>query len=174
MRKIVKYLLSLIIAIIIVMLIQAFILIGAVVHSNQMSPALHQDDRILVSKVQTTFNQIHNSDIIMYRHQGRIYFGRVIGIPGESVEIKAGQLYRDDQQVHESYQVQHPIQTLALRNIKHSEGDILAPKHYLILNDDRSDLNDSRKFGTIHQQDIVGTVFLRYYPWRDFKISFNE
>ncbi|MDU7037677.1 MAG: S26 family signal peptidase, partial [Staphylococcus simulans] len=65
MRKIVKYLLSLIIAIIIVMLIQAFILIGAVVHSNQMSPALHQDDRILVSKVQTTFNQIHNSDIIM-------------------------------------------------------------------------------------------------------------
>ena len=90
MRKIVKYLLSLIIAIIIVMLIQAFILIGAVVHSNQMSPALHQDDRILVSKVQTTFNQIHNSDIIMYHHQGRIYFGRVIGTPGESVEIKAG------------------------------------------------------------------------------------
>ncbi|MCD8914341.1 signal peptidase I [Staphylococcus simulans] len=174
MRKIVKYLLSVIIAIIIVMLIQAFIIIGAVVQTDNMAPELNKDDRILVSKVQAAFNQIHNSDVIMYRHNGHTYFGRVIGTPGESVEYKAGQLYRDDQLVKERYDIKNPIQNLALRDLKHSEGDILAPKHYLVLNDNRAQQQDSRQFGMIHQKDIIGKVVLRYYPFQQFKISFNE
>ncbi|MGN5884192.1 MULTISPECIES: signal peptidase I [Staphylococcus] len=174
MRKIVKYLLSVIIAIIIVMLIQAFIIIGAVVKTDNMAPVLNKDDRILVSKVQAAFNQIHNSDVIMYRHNGHTYFGRVIGTPGESVEYKDGQLFRDDQLVKERYDIKNPIQNLALRDLKHSEGDILAPKHYLVLNDNRAQQQDSRQFGTIHQKDIIGKVVLRYYPFQQFKISFNE
>lgn len=174
MRKIVKYLLSLIIAIIIVMLIQAFVLIGAVVSTNHMEPILIKGDRVLVSKLQVTFNQIHNGNVVMYRHGNQTYFGRVVGVPGESVEIKSGQLYRDDQLVNEGYKIKNPIQNLAIRNIKHSEGDIIAPKQYLILNDNRAQKEDSRTFGMIHQKDIIGNVVLCYYPFNQFKISFNE
>ncbi|GEP83924.1 type-I signal peptidase [Staphylococcus piscifermentans] len=174
MRKIVKYLLSLIIAIIIVMLIQAFLIIGAVVPNNEMSPALKHGDRILISKVQNTFNRLHNGDIVMYKQKGNTYFGRVIGLPGQSVEFKDSRLYRDDQMVKENYRVQAQIKNLALRNVKHSEGDIVPPKQYFILNDNRADSNDSRTFGTIQQKDIVGNVVLRYYPWNKFGISFNE
>lgn len=174
MRKIINYLLSLVIAIIIVMLIQAFLIIGAVVPNNEMSPTLKQGDRILVSKIQNTFNSVHNGDVVMYKYKGKTYFGRVIGLPGQSVEFKNGQLYRDDRVVNEDYPVKAQIKNLALRNIKHSEGDIVAPKQYMILNDNRANQSDTRTFGTIHQKDIIGNVVLRYYPWSKFGISFNE
>ena len=53
------------------MLIQAFLIIGAVVPNNEMSPTLKQGDRILVSKIQNTFNSVHNSDVVMYKYQGK-------------------------------------------------------------------------------------------------------
>ena len=51
-------------------------------------------------------------------------------MPGQSVEFKDSRLYRDDQMVKENYRVQAQIKNLALRNVKHSEGDIVPPKQY--------------------------------------------
>lgn len=101
MRKILKHLISIIIAIIIVLLIQAFVITGSVVKDNTMSPNLKENDRIFVNKIKSTFDLLDNNDIIMYRNGDDIQYSRIIGKPGQSIAFKGGKLIRDDRQVDE-------------------------------------------------------------------------
>lgn len=172
MRKILKHLISIIIAIIIVLLIQAFVITGSVVKDNTMSPNLKENDRIFVNKIKSTFDLLDNNDIIMYRKGDEIQFSRIIGKPGQSIAYKNGTLYRDDRAVDEPY-ASNSINDLSLRNIQQSEGDIIPPNAYFVLNDNRENKQDSRTTGFIQKEDIIGNVSLRYFPFEKFTVNFN-
>lgn len=172
MRFILKHLISIIFAIIIVLLIQAFVITGAVIKDDRMAPNLKQDDRIIVNKIKTTFNLLVNNDIIMYREGDEIQFSRIIGKPGQSIAYKDGKLYRDDRPVDEPY-ASNSINDLSLRNIKQSEGDIIPPNAYFVLNDNRKNKQDSRTTGFIQKEEIIGDVSLRYFPFEKFTVNFN-
>ncbi|MFQ3726571.1 signal peptidase I [Staphylococcus equorum] len=172
MRFILKHLISIIFAIIIVLLIQAFVITGAVIKNDWMAPNLKQDDRIIVNKIKTTFNILDNNDIIMYRKGDEIQFSRIIGKPGQSIAYKNGTLYRDDRAVDELY-ASNSINDLSLRNIQQSEGDIIPPNAYFVLNDNRENKQDSRTTGFIQKEDIIGNVSLRYFPFEKFTVNFN-
>lgn len=174
MRRIIKHLLSIIIALIIVLLLQALVISGAVVPNSQMTPTLQKDDRVIVNKAKVLINQLDTGDVIVYRQDGKLKMSRVIGKPGESVVYEKGQLYIDDKQVDEPYIDHNNIQSLALRDLSGSEGDIVPPNAYFVLNDDRSRKADSRSYGFIQRKDIVGSVTLRYYPFEQFKFDFNR
>lgn len=73
MKKVVKYLISLILAIIIVLFVQTFVIVGHVIPNNDMSPTLNKGDRVIVNKIKVTFNQLNNGDIITYRRGNEIY-----------------------------------------------------------------------------------------------------
>lgn len=163
---------SIIFAIIIVLLIQAFVITGAVIKNDWMAPNLKQDDRIIVNKIKTTFNILDNNDIIMYRKGDEIQFSRIIGKPGQSIAYKNGTLYRDDRAVDELY-ASNSINDLSLRNIQQSEGDIIPPNAYFVLNDNRENKQDSRTTGFIQKEDIIGNVSLRYFPFEKFTVNFN-
>lgn len=60
MKKVVKYLISLILAIIIVLFVQTFVIVGHVIPNNDMSPTLNKGDRVIVNKIKVTFNQLNN------------------------------------------------------------------------------------------------------------------
>lgn len=173
MRKIIKHLISIIFAIIIVLLIQAFVITGTVMHNSNMAPLLKSEDRLVVNKITTTFNLLKNNDIIMYHQNGRTYVARVIGKPGQSIVFKNGELLRDDRQVDEPYVKNNNIDNLALRQIKGSESDIVPTNKYFVLNDNRQNKQDSRNFGYINKKDIIGEVSLRYYPFKKFTLDFK-
>ncbi|HJG39563.1 signal peptidase I [Staphylococcus saprophyticus] len=172
MRKILKHLISIIIAIIIVLLIQAFVITGSVVKDNTMSPNLKENDRIFVNKIKPTFDLLDNNDIIMYRNGDDIQYSRIIGKPGQSIAFKGGKLIRDDRQVDEPF-TQNSIENLSLRDIKNSESDIIPPNAYFVLNDQRTNKHDSRTLGYIKKEDIIGNVSMRYYPFKKFTVDFN-
>lgn len=172
MRFILKHLISIIFALIIVLLIQAFVLTGSVIKDDEMAPNLKQGDRVIVNKIKTTFNFLDNNDIIMYRNGKEIQFSRIIGKPGQSISFKDGSLYRDDREVNEPY-TNNSINNLSLRNIKDSESDIIPPNAYFVLNDNRDNKNDSRTLGFVHEKDIIGNTSLRYYPFEKFTVTFN-
>jgi len=170
--KIVKHLISIIFAIIIVILIQTFIITGADIQDKSMTPTLKQNDRVIVNKIKTTFNMLKLNDIIMYHKGDDVHIGRIIGKPGQSITFKNNQLYRDDRQVDERY-TESSIDDLSLRNIKGSEGDVIPPDEYFVLNDNREIKNDSRTEGFVRQEDIIGDVSLRYYPLSNFTVNFK-
>ena len=68
MKHLIKYLISFTFAIIIVIFIQSFIIVGAVISNNSMTPTLQTGDRVIVNKIKVTFDLIQRGDIIMYRH----------------------------------------------------------------------------------------------------------
>lgn len=172
MQRTIKYLISLIFAIIIVLFVQTFIIVGAVISNHNMSPTLKKDDRVIVNKIKVTFDLLRDGDVILYRHNGVIHFSRIVGKPGESVEIKNHHLYRDDRRVNEQYAKNRQIKNIALRNIKDSDGDIVPPGSYFVLNDNDDNKSDSRRYGLIDKQDIIGDVSLKYYPFKEFAYDF--
>lgn len=173
MKKIINHLISIIFAIIIVLLLQAFVITGTVMHNSNMTPILKSGDRLIVNKITTTFNLLKNNDVIMYHHNGHTYVARIIGEPGQSIVFKNGKLLRDDRQVDEPYVKSNSIDNLALRQIKGSESDIVPTNNYFVLNDHRQNKQDSRNFGYIHKKDIIGEVSLRYYPFKAFTVDFK-
>lgn len=172
MQRTIKYLISLIFAIIIVLFVQTFIIVGAVIPNHNMSLTLKKDDRVIVNKIKVTFDLLRDGDVILYRHNGVIHFSRIVGKPGESVEIKNHHLYRDDRRVNEQYAKNRQIKNIALRNIKDSDGDIVPPGSYFVLNDNDDNKSDSRRYGLIDKQDIIGDVSLKYYPFKEFAYDF--
>lgn len=172
MQRTIKYLISLIFAIIIVLFVQTFIIVGAVIPNHNMSPTLNKDDRVIVNKIKVTFDLLRDGDVILYRHNGVIHFSRIVGKPGESVEIKNHHLFRDDRRVNEQYAKNRQIKNIALRNIKDSDGDIVPPGSYFVLNDNDDNKSDSRRYGLIDKQDIIGDVSLKYYPFKEFAYDF--
>ncbi|MDN5695829.1 MAG: signal peptidase I, partial [Staphylococcus equorum] len=65
------------------------------------------------------------------------------------------------------------INDLSLRNIQQSEGDIIPPNAYFVLNDNRENKQDSRTTGFIQKEDIIGNVSLRYFPFEKFTVNFD-
>ena len=150
--------------------IHTFVVSGAVVKNQNMSPTLKNGERVIVSKIQTTFNLVKENDMIMYRKGDHVYFGRVIAQAGQSAAFKNHQLYRDDRRIAEPYVKHNTIKQLDLSTLKGSEGDIVPPNAYFVLNDRRENNTDSRTFGFIHNDDVIGTVNVTYYPFKDFEV----
>ncbi|EEE49967.1 signal peptidase I [Staphylococcus capitis] len=174
MQRTIKYLISLIFAIIIVLFIQTFIVVGAVIPNHDMSPTMKKDDRVIVNKIKVTFDLLKDGDVIMYSRDNKIHFSRIVGKPGESIEIKNHNLYRDDRRVNQQYGKNRQINNIALRDIKDSDGDTVPPGSYFVLNDNDDKKSDSRRYGLIDKKDIIGDVSLKYYPFKEFAYDFYK
>ena len=102
-RRVTSWIVAFLFACLFVMFIQMFLVKSAVVQTDDMSPTLNKGDRVIINKIKVTFNMLKDGDIIMYRHNNQLHFGRLVGKPGESIEVRNGKLYRDDRQVNKFY-----------------------------------------------------------------------
>ncbi|MFM2576596.1 signal peptidase I [Staphylococcus warneri] len=173
MKTVIKYLISLIFSIIIVLFIQTFVIRGAVVSEDNMSPTIIKGDRLIVNKIKVTFNLLDTGDIIMYKNDGHTHFGRIIGKPGQSIEIRNNKIYRDDREIKDKFAENRQLNNFSLRDMKYSDGDIISPKHYFVLNDNDHNQSDSRRYGLIDKQNIIGDISIKYYPFEAFTTDFK-
>lgn len=161
-----KYIL---LAILVGLLLVIFVVQRNFVVGNSMLPTLEADDQLLVEKVSKWFGGIGRGDIVTIdshelprRDDEPNIIKRVIGIPGDKVEIAAGQVYLNDQLLDEPY--------LAADTVTRSHNQayslvILAENEYYVLGDNRDGSLDSRSFGPVPQNGIIGEVLLRFYPF---------
>lgn len=173
MQKVSQYIIAFIAAIIFVFILNVFIIQGAVVKQQNMAPVLQKNDRVIVNKVKVTFNILKHGDVVMFRQHGDLKFSRIVGMAGESVEVKQGQLYRDDRQIKASY-AKNIKTDFQLRNLPHSEGDIIPPDKYLVLSDDSRLNKQSQSYQLIDKKDIIGDVNLTYYPFHHFRYNYER
>jgi signal peptidase I len=157
--------LTLILAIVIFLIlqftVQSFVIVG-----SSMEPNFHEGERLLINKVVYKFNQPERGEVIIFHprsNQQADYIKRVIGLPGESVEIKDGVVYIHEEDgsvfpLAESY-----IAEPASRDFK---GDKIPENEYFVLGDNRNNSNDSRSTGvrTVPGEDIIGKAWFSYWP----------
>jgi signal peptidase I len=84
---------------------------------------------------------------------------RVIGLPGETIEIRDGYVYIDGMTIEEPY-----VEQLTFGNIS---PRVISPDHVFVLGDNRGASNDSRSFGEVALSNIIGRAWVRYWPFDD-------
>lgn len=147
-------------ALIIAVLINVFVGQATRVEGQSMEPNLYSDQRLVVEKVSYRFHGPHRFDIIVLEmpSQGdELLIKRVIGLPGETVKISDGHVYIDGQRLQE------PFTEDITQPGRYSEVTV-PPLHVYVLGDNRDRSNDSRSFGPVPIDNIVGRAWLSYWP----------
>ena len=147
-------------AILIALLLNVFVGQATRVQGQSMEPGLHTDQRLVVEKVSYRFHGPRHGDIVVLRvpSQGEeLLIKRVIGLPGETVEIRDGHVYIDGQLVDEPYTNGSTRQGRIGRVI-------VPPLQVFVMGDNRDHSNDSRSFGPVPIDNVVGRAWLSYWP----------
>ncbi len=108
-------------------------------------------------------------DIIVFRRAGGSemnFVKRVIGLPGERVEIRNGHVFIDGEALNEPY-VGPSERVGNMLCIPHSSNCRVGENEYFVLGDNRNDSQDSRSWGSIREDDIAGEVWFTYWPFCD-------
>lgn len=145
-------------AIIVAKLITTFVVQGTHIYGPSMEPALYEGDRVFVEKVSYRFRPPQRGDIVMlHLPQYRDFLiKRVVGLPGEEIAIHDGHVYINGHVLLEPYLTEPtPGEMPAMR---------IPALHYFVLGDNRDDSNDSRYFGPVPRDYIVGRLVLRFWP----------
>jgi signal peptidase I len=155
-----EFLEALIPALIIVFVINAFLAQATRVEGESMVPNLHNNERLIIEKLSYRFHAPERGDIIVIKppRQGtEPLIKRVIGLPGDIIAIHDGKVYINEQALDEPYIT---IQTAGIM-----EQQLVPEGYVFVMGDNRGASNDSRSFGAVPLQDIIGHAWLRYWPF---------
>jgi signal peptidase I len=156
---------DLLIAIGLALVIIVFLYQPVKVEGTSMAPLLSDQERIFINKFVYRFEAIHRGDVVVFWYpldRSKSFIKRVIGLPGESVELHHGMLYVNGSLVPEPYV---PPQYADVTDF----GPIRVPKgNYFVMGDHRISSNDSRVFGPVAAQYIYGRAVFAYWPVEHF------
>jgi signal peptidase I len=147
-------------AIVIAVLINLFLAQATRVYGHSMEPNLHTDQRLVVEKVSYRLHGPRRGDVVVLRMPERgpeLLIKRVIAVAGETIEIKGGTVFIDGQPLVEPY-------------LGHETGGTYGPLsvpegQVFVMGDNRGASNDSRVFGPVSTERIVGRAWVSYWPF---------
>lgn len=155
--KLIKDLIPYIVIIIVVILIRTFIVTPVKVNGTSMYPTLKGNEVMLLNKL----GKIDRFDIVVLKidEENDNLIKRIIGLPGETIEIKDNHIYINDELLEDTYGygVTYNIDKV-----------ILEEDEYFILGDNRQVSLDSRVFGKIKRKEIKGTTNFVLFPFKSF------
>ena len=131
------------------------------VEGTSMLPQLADEQRIFVSKIAYRFDSIERGDVIVFRFPedpSRSYIKRVVGLPGETVEIREGKVHIDGRAYSEPY-----VPPRYWDQKSHAPV-VIEEEAYYVLGDHRNTSNDSRTWGTVAETFITGKAVFAYWP----------
>ncbi|HRA64392.1 MAG TPA: signal peptidase I [Caldilinea sp.] len=138
--------------------VHLFMAQATVVFGQSMEPNLHPHQRLIVDKISYRLHGPHRNDIVVIDLpiMEELLVKRIVAMPGEVVEIRGGVVYVNGQAVTEPFP--HDTSPIDMAPMT------LGPLSYFVLGDNRSNSNDSRSFGPVSLDQILGRVWLRYWP----------
>lgn len=164
-------------AFILAMILRTFVIEGRIIPSGSMLPTLQLQDRVMVSKFIYHFKDIARGDIVVFKPPDAVgseldYIKRVIGLPGEEIEIKDGKVFINNKLLNEPY---------LMENLNYEYGPVTVPEDsLLVLGDNRNHSFDSHLWNAWLTTDRVkGKAFMVYWPIKHInllerEVSFNE
>ena len=145
-------------------LIITFVGQRTMVSGSSMETTLQNGDNLIVDKVSYRFSDPRRYDIIVfpYRYKDMYFIKRIIGLPGETVQILDGYVYIDGKKLDEHF-CDEKIQNAALASDPITLGD----DEYFVLGDNRNASEDSRfpDVGNVRRKEIIGRAWVRIWPF---------
>ncbi len=159
------------IAVIIIFLLKAFVFFPTKVEGASMQPTLFEGDKVIVSKIVTYTHLYSRGDIIILKTDAS-YVKRIIGLPGDLIEMREDALYVNGSVQAEPYLERNQKKAHHLMmNFTENFGPLTVPDgKVFVMGDNRLQSRDSRNgLGLIEKKNIVGKVELVYYPFKEIK-----
>ncbi len=165
-RAIIEWGVILVVALLAALLLRTFVIQPYYIPSASMEPTLKDGDKVLVNKLSYDLHSIHRGDVIVFKKPPddttpgiKDLIKRVIGLPGETIAGRNGQIYINGNLLRESWLPKVD------QNITSTFGPIQIPAgEYFVMGDNRDDSTDSRVFGPIPKKLVVGRAFLIVWP----------
>jgi signal peptidase I len=151
------------------LLLTTFVLRAYEVNQHSMEPTLTSGDRLLVDKISPAWDDYNLGDIVILQLPEidgvlpTAYVKRIVGLPGDEIELRQGQVFRNGERLSEPYLRLQA--TLPMSGVEHWE---LGPDQYLVFGDNRDNSIDSRVFGPLPRSELLGRVLIRFLPFEDF------
>ena len=136
------------------------------VSGSSMVPTFQNGDFILTDKISYRIGEPRNGDIIVLknpRNESQDFIKRIVATPGQSLKVQGNSVYVNGVRIIEAYLPQATV----TRNgsfLEEGEEIKVAPNQYYVFGDNRNHSSDSREWGAITKDEIVGKVFFRYWP----------
>jgi signal peptidase I len=157
-------------ALLVALVLKATVVQTFYIPSGSMLPTLEVGDRIVVNKLAFRLGEVERGDLVVFSKPTTLdnvqindFIKRVIGLPGEEISSRDGQVFINGKQLLEPY-LQAGEFTSGLPNTKIPTG------HYFVMGDNRKNSSDSRFFGAIPSELLVGEPFIRIWPLSRFNI----
>lgn len=138
-----------------------------IVQGISMEPSFHDNEYLIVDKLRYRFSAPARGDVIVFQspqYENELYIKRIVGLPGERVEIREGQLYIEGIQLEEDPDFP-PIPNSDTYSLT------VPQDNYFVLGDNRRNSTGSHLFGAVPRDNIVGRVWLSYWPLSDLGLS---
>jgi len=150
----------------IVIVIHFFIAEPHEVSGNSMLPNFQTYDYVLTNKIGSRFSNPNRGEVVILknpRDTDVVLIKRVVGLPNETIKIERGNLYINNQMLSESY-LDKNMTTPAGNFLTEGVPYLIPDNSYIVLGDNRTASSDSRNFGPVKKDHIIGQAILRYWP----------
>ena len=166
-KEMVEWLKTIIFALLIAFLVRNYLFQPYKVQMGSMQPTLHNNDLIMVNKITYRIKKPNRGDIVVFNPPGNTsnihYIKRIVGLPGESVQVKEGKVFINQTELIEPYLSQ--IDTPGFVG-----PVVLGVDEFFVLGDHRNNSMDSRDFGAITKDHIHGKTMFVLWPMKDFQV----
>src|SRR6266852_3029249 len=156
---------DLLIAIGLALVIIVFLYQPVKVEGTSMAPLLTDQERIFINKFVYRFEPIERGDVVVFWYpldRSKSFIKRVVGLPGETVEIRQGRVYVNGKRLSEPYVPQQFTDVSTFGPVR------VPPDNYFVMGDHRISSNDSRVFGPVPDRYIYGKAVFAYWPMERF------
>jgi len=161
-----EFIKALAISIALASVIRIFIIQPFKVQGASMEPVLAANNYLIIDEISYRFRGPERGEIIVFKHGSDFFVKRIIALPGETIEIKNNKIFINSQFLED--------------NTSGNLQIVLSDEQYFVLGDNRQASSDSRAWGPVKKQSIIGRVWLRVLPLNklekfnvpaDYKIS---
>lgn len=144
------------------------------VSGRSMETTLHDGDNLIVDKISYRFREPERFEIIVFPYQRKentYYIKRIIGLPGETVQVIEGSVYINGELLDEHYG-NEPMENAWMA----AEPITLGEDEYFVLGDNRNHSSDSRdpSVGILHREELLGRAWVRIWPLDKFGVIKHE
>lgn len=157
---------TVVIALAIFVIIYLFLFQPHQVRGNSMYPNFYDGEYILTDKVSYRLRDPKRGEVIIFqapRNQEYDYIKRVVGLPGESIRIDQNKILVNNEILNEVY-LPEIYATSPGSFLGSTQGLVIPEDQYFVLGDNRSQSSDSREWGLVPKENIIGKAWLRYWP----------
>jgi signal peptidase I len=145
--------------------IRTFVAEARYIPSSSMEPTLQINDRLIIEKVSYHFHKPERGDIVVFSPTAALkaqnfqdaFIKRVIGLPGDKVQVKNGLVYVNGKVLAEKYIAEEPNYTYGPVTVP--------PDQYLVLGDNRNNSYDSHAWGFVPRENLIGRAVVRFWPF---------